>query len=436
VRARIQSAAVSLPRFGLIACGVVLVLAGLVLSGVRVLQLERAELEYESPPRSLAQLAGASGSTHVSARIAVVELRAGDDTLFELCSQDRLEAERWRDAFELAVFHQPDLALMLRVHLDRATLERARRSAAGACLRLGGGRIERAGQYTLDAVWPKHPPAIDVMEVPLRARVLARPALEPRDRIYVIAIGAGILLALGAGLTRRQDRRAREAAVEPVGDGFSDAIGVPSRGVPRALTALIAIGLLVVTTELPSAGSSLTFVKGLVLVLIQIGTAWFFARTLAMQTPRAALALEPPARPLLWVGAALLSAALLYSSAELTLRLIPSTGEAPIQTFVSWPSGMLCFAALGVLLPAGEEVFFRGYLYRAALGLGRGAAFVLTLLLFIALHAEQSWGNWGGLLSIAIAGVVLTALRAASGSALIPAIAHVLYNFALSMASF
>jgi membrane protease YdiL (CAAX protease family) len=427
---------VSLRSFGLVACAVIVIL-GLSLSGMRVLQLERSELEYESAARDLSQLASARGSTRVSARIAEVELRAGDDAVFELCSQDQLDAARFRDAFELAVFHQPDLALMLRVHLDAATLERVRRSAAGACLRLGGGRIEHAGKYTLDAVWPRRAPAPEVMHVPLRARILARPALHSRDRAYVIAIGAAILLALGIALTRR-GRAVGDVHTERLRDvgELPDASSVPQRNVPRALLPLLAIGLLVATTELPSAGSTFTFLKGLALVLIQISTAWLFARALATQPARTTLALLSPARPLLWTGAALIAALLLYFSAELALRLTPSTGEAPIQTFVSWPSGMLCFAALGVLLPLGEEVFFRGYLYRAALAFGRGAAFVLTLLLFVALHAEQSWGNWGGLLAIAITGAVLTALRASSGSALIPAIAHVLYNFALSMASF
>jgi membrane protease YdiL (CAAX protease family) len=89
-----------------------------------------------------------------------------------------------------------------------------------------------------------------------------------------------------------------------------------------------------------------------------------------------------------------------------------------------------------VLLPVAEEVFFRGYLYRAALRLGAAAAFVITVVLFVALHAQQSWGNWGGLVAIALTGTALTGLRALSGSVLVPALAHLLYNFALSVASF
>jgi membrane protease YdiL (CAAX protease family) len=137
-----------------------------------------------------------------------------------------------------------------------------------------------------------------------------------------------------------------------------------------------------------------------------------------------------------WLVAALAVAALLVVTAHLSLELVPATSEAPIQSFVSWPSGMLCFAALGMVLPLGEELFFRGYLYRVALALGRAAAFWITFVLFVALHAEQSWGNWGGLVAVAVTGLALTGLRAQSGSVLIPALAHVLYNFTLSMGSF
>ena len=160
------------------------------------------------------------------------------------------------------------------------------------------------------------------------------------------------------------------------------------------------------------------------------------SRLALRERPRSALAFAAPQRVAFWLGAALAAAAVLVGTAHLALRLVPATSEAPIQTFVSWPSGMLCFAALGVVLPLGEELFFRGYLYRVALGLGRAAAFWITFALFLALHAEQSWGNWGGLVSVAAAGLALTGLRAWSASVLVPALAHVLYNFTLSMASF
>ena len=77
----------------------------------------------------------------------------------------------------------------------------------------------------------------------------------------------------------------------------------------------------------------------------------------------------------LWLLASGLCAPILVAAARIALSLVPATGEAPIQTFVSWPSGMLSFALLGVMVPVGEEIFFRGFVYRTALGLGRALAF-------------------------------------------------------------
>jgi membrane protease YdiL (CAAX protease family) len=119
----------------------------------------------------------------------------------------------------------------------------------------------------------------------------------------------------------------------------------------------------------------------------------------------------------------------------LSLRWVPSTSEAPIETFISWPSGMLSAALLGVLLPAAEELFFRGYLYAALLPLGRAAAAIVSVLVFGSMHAVQSWGNWGGLAAVFAAGATLCAVRVISGSTLIAALVHVAYNLTLSLAS-
>jgi len=391
-------------------------------SMARVAVHERSELEHESEPRTLAALADAAGSTRVSARLSTVELQAGEHALFELCARDRLEPARWLQAFELAVFRLPDMHLMLRVPLDAAHLATVRRNDAGACLRLGGGLIERTGRYSIDAVWPARAPAAHVRGVELQARVLAIQPLARLDRAFVLAAGIGAVLLLLALLARQDDPA----------DGRS-LVQTHARGL---LFAAAAIAALVFATRIPSAGASETLVKGLGLVVLQAGAALVLGGMVWPGARRDALALARPPRSWFWFAAALATAALLVLTAHLALRLVPATSEAPIQSFVSWPSGMLCFAALGVVLPLGEELFFRGYLYRAALGLGRAAAFGITCALFVALHAEQSWGNWGGLVSVAAAGLALTGLRALSGSVLIPALAHVLYNFTLSMASF
>ena len=94
-------------------------------------------------------------------------MRSGEDAVFELCSADRLEPARWLAAFDLAVFHLPDMHLMLRVPFDQPHLQGARRSERGACLPLGGGRIELAGDYCLDAGGPERAPAPALQLVPI-----------------------------------------------------------------------------------------------------------------------------------------------------------------------------------------------------------------------------------------------------------------------------
>ncbi|MFI5308736.1 MAG: CPBP family intramembrane glutamic endopeptidase [Polyangiales bacterium] len=407
------------PRSATLWLGAALVAGGLGLASARVSSLERSERTLEMPWRSLAELAGARGSTSVSARLAEVQLSAGQRALFELCSRDDLAPARWLGALELLVLQQPRMELMLRVPLDRAHLERARRGESGACLLLGGGTIERSGRYSVDAAWPARPPSPDLQAVPLRARVLCQRTLGTADEMAVIAIALGVGLGLGLGL------RLRDGQSEPL-----------PRRMPAMLGAGLGLAALAGATQIPSLGALATLWKGVGLSVLQAGMALSLAHVFWPGRSRAALGLHGPSRTALFCVAALCGAALLFASARLALRFVPATGEAPIQTFVRAPSGMLCFAALGVLLPVGEELFFRGYLYGAALVLGRGTAFALTLLVFVALHAQQSWGNWGGLSSIAAAGLVLTALRAWSGSVLVPALTHLLYNFALSLASF
>ena len=51
--------------------------------------------------------------------------------------------------------------------------------------------------------------------------------------------------------------------------------------------------------------------------------------------------------------------------ARLAMRVVPASGEAPIEEFISWPSGALAFAALGMAVPLAEELFFRGFVFGA-----------------------------------------------------------------------
>ena len=403
---------------------VLVAIGALALLATRVYEHERSELEFGSEPRSLAQLESAPGSTAVSARLAQVELEAGEHAVFELCAADRLEPARWLGAFELVVFQLPEMKLMLRVALDAEHLAVARRNAQGACLTLGGGAIERSGQYSIDVVWPRAKPSAALLRVPLQARVLGTQPLQAQERWAWLVLGIAVIALLATQLTSRRAGAGAE----------HDATGRA-----RTLLTLAAagtLGALIALTQVPTGGALATLVKGLLLIALQCAVPLALAR--ALIGDRSILPLTPSIRPPAALALAAAAAFVLWGLARLSLRLVPATGEAPIQTFVNWPSGLLCFAGLGVLLPLGEELLFRGLLYRALLAwTGRvGLAALLCWLPFVALHAQQSWGNWGGLVSIALAGAVLTALRVASGSVLVPALAHVLYNFALSAGAF
>jgi membrane protease YdiL (CAAX protease family) len=419
----------------LVACACLVAVAlGLTLR--RVAALERGELDHESAPRTLSALASAKGSTRISARLTTVTLQQGERATFEVCSADALEPARWLDALDLVVFRLSDMELMLRAPLDREHLAGVRRGAEGACLQLGGGVIEQSGRYALDAVWPSKPLPAQLKSVPLRARILGRTALSSLDHGYVVALFLGAALALLGFMTLMT--RSDASGVAPTGDGEAPP-KAPRRLPPTAgalVYGLVPLGLVIVLTQVPTASTVQTLGKGVLMVLVQALGPLALAHMLptAPTTPW----LTPPRRPLRSALAALLAAAVLVVVAQLALELVPATSEAPIQTFVSWPSGLLCFAALGVLLPLGEELLFRGHLWNAAQTLlGRKElAAAVTYSAFVLLHLQQSWGNWGGLVAIAVTGAVLTGLRIATGSVLVPALTHVLYNFALSVASF
>jgi membrane protease YdiL (CAAX protease family) len=407
-----------------------LVAAGLGAGGLRTLALERGEVEHESPPRSLAALAKAPGSTRISARLAQVNLSAGQQAVFEVCAADPLPAAVWLGAMDFVVFRiDTPPELMLRVPLDAAHLSASRRRADRACLFLGSGPIPKSGSYSVDAVWPTRPPPAQTTQVALSARVMGRTPLQPLDGLWVSLAGLGALLALVVLLWGPPPQPEPGSAAPAPEPGTGGSGWLPWLGVGLGL------GALIVGSNLPLYGPSLALVRGAGMALAQLGVAFGCARWLGRARAETNLGLDVAPAPLPGLLLAALSSVLLVASAKLSMALVPPTGEAPIQTFISWPSGMLGFALIGVMLPIAEEVFFRGYVYGAALRLGGPAAFAVTVLSFTALHVQQSWGNWGGLFAIFLTGCVLTGLRALTGSTLLGALSHLGYNLTLSLMS-
>ena len=89
--------------------------------------------------------------------------------------------------------------------------------------------------------------------------------------------------------------------------------------------------------------------------------------------------------------------------------------------------------AYGVLVaPLVEEILFRGFIYPVvARSLGIPAGIILTGLLFGGLHAAQLWGGWVQIGWIVLVGMLLTLVRARTGTVLAGYLIHLAYNTTL-----
>lgn len=415
-------------RTALLGFAVILLLAGAAAGTWRVATLERFELEHETDRRTLSAARELEGSTGQSARLTSIELREGEEAVFELCADDALETEVWAGALELVIWRPDVEALMLRQPVDEGLLEQRRVKGDRACLPLGEGPIEEDGEYAVEAVWGAQlPPRI--AEVPVQVRVLARVPLGPTDRLPVGLSLAGALLLVGAfmwgarlpsGSAARSAERSRALIDLAAGVALVLGAGAAVAAIPFEGAAASLLGGLLF------AAAQVLVAAALIVPLVGVGEG----------TPRSrveSLGLVRPRRPW-WLILAVTAgvAAALVVVARLAVSLVPKTGEAPIETFISWPSGLLSFALLAVLVPLAEEIFFRGFVYGKALRFGGLVAFLLAWGLFVAAHVPQVWGGWGGLVAVTFTGLGLTSLRAWTGSVLPGAAAHLAYNALLA----
>ena len=407
--ARLRAFPLHSPRGILVIVSLLLLVTLFGLTELRTYTLERKEQEHEGRFITLAKALKQDNATAVSVRLTELTLLRNDEVLFELCSRDALSKDLWQNTLSIAILRLSPPELLLKTPLDAAHLALVRRNDRGACLQLGSGVIEYDGAYSVDVVFGDKKPAGQILDVPLRARVLARHSLSTWDRGIVIAMAGSVLLLL-LGLWRDPSRLPASSSHESF---------------PVAMIGICTIGL---ASQLPLWGSTLGLLKGFILAVIQVG----FALTAGSST---VLALHRPRRQLTALTLAIVAGFLLSQNARLWLKIVPSSGTAPVETFISWPSGLLAFAAMGLLLPLAEELFFRGFLYGALLKFGRTTAFLVSLIAFVLLHVQQTWGNWGSLLSIFGTGLVLTSLRALTASTLVPALTHVVYNLLLALSS-
>jgi len=107
----------------------------------------------------------------------------------------------------------------------------------------------------------------------------------------------------------------------------------------------------------------------------------------------------------------------------------PSAGLVHAETILDSRSGILAIAAVAVVAPIVEELFFRGVLYGSLLRMSRPRiAFAATALAFVLAHVPQTLGDPAALVSIATLSLVATALRARFGSVVAPAAMHLVHN--------
>jgi uncharacterized protein len=85
------------------------------------------------------------------------------------------------------------------------------------------------------------------------------------------------------------------------------------------------------------------------------------------------------------------------------------------------------FAAAVLIAPAGEEIMFRGFLFRGWARSARGVwpAIVAISLLWAGLHVQY---DWTGVLQIFVIGLFLGWMRWRSGSVLLTFLLHALFN--------
>jgi len=188
------------------------------------------------------------------------------------------------------------------------------------------------------------------------------------------------------------------------------------------------VSAIVATAFIPFGGSLAAVGRGLGLALVEVSLA--IGLVFAIPWGRAfSLGLTLPSRPTLVLALAPFAGVLFWLLGFLAVRLVPATGEAPIEAVVSWPSGALAVGLVAVMVPLAEELFFRGFIFgTAAQRFGNGAAFAITVVLFAVAHLPQDWGAWGAFTAIMVTGAGLTAMRWATASVLPCVLAHLAHN--------
>jgi uncharacterized protein len=119
-------------------------------------------------------------------------------------------------------------------------------------------------------------------------------------------------------------------------------------------------------------------------------------------------------------------------------RLVETNAHVPMQDLFQSRTNVLWLMGYGILFaPFWEETMFRGFIYPVlARKWGVPMGIFVTGLLFGAMHAAQLWGGWGQIALLTFVGIVLTWVRARSGTVVASFLVHVTYNTILFVVFF
>jgi membrane protease YdiL (CAAX protease family) len=119
-------------------------------------------------------------------------------------------------------------------------------------------------------------------------------------------------------------------------------------------------------------------------------------------------------------------------------RFFNEKGELPIEELFHSRPTVILLMSFGILVaPLVEETMFRGFLYPiVARRFGVGVGVIVTGVLFGAMHAQQLWGGWGQIGLLIGVGIVLTWVRARTGTVMASYFVHLGYNSLLFLGFF
>jgi membrane protease YdiL (CAAX protease family) len=130
--------------------------------------------------------------------------------------------------------------------------------------------------------------------------------------------------------------------------------------------------------------------------------------------------------------------AMLAIFVSLAGRFFNENNELPIEKMFHSRPTVILLMVFGILVaPLVEETMFRGFLYPVvARRFGIGAGVVVTGALFGGMHAQQLWGGWGQIGLLIGVGILLTWVRARTGTVVASYLMHLGYNSFLFLGFF